>query len=195
MSNLKIKQGEQTKTKLVNCACKLFAKDGFRVTRFDTVAKQQGLTTGALYHHFKDKAALFEGAFEACAHNVAQKVFEAADKSDNPIDGIVAGCVAYIETVTSPKYKRIMLEDSISVLGWVKWKEIDDRTSESGLLSAIEDAQAKGLINPSIPSKILTRFISGGTNELALWVAEGQNKKMTLIETEEVIRRILQGLK
>ncbi len=192
--SLKKEQGKKTKLELVKFARKLFAQDGFNKTRFDEVAKLQGLTTGALYHHFRNKTGLFESVVDFCATEISKEVFKRAERSRNNLDGIVNGCLAYIETVISTKYKKIMLEDSMSVLGWKKWKEIDDRTSEGGLMLAIEEAQKNGEISKAIPPRALTRFLSGGTNELALWVSESGEKKTKLSEAKKVFENILNSL-
>ena len=45
--------------KIVSAALRLFAEQGFDATSLDAIAKSLGVTRGALYWHFKNKAALF----------------------------------------------------------------------------------------------------------------------------------------
>ena len=192
--NQKKRQGQKTRAQLITHAQKLFAQKGYHHTRFDQVALSKGFTTGALYHHFKSKSDLFEAVFEACSAAVAERVFRAADKHEDILDGIVGGCVEYIRAVTARPFRKIMLEDSISVLGWRKWKEIDEKTSERGLLLAIEEAQHEGRIGRDLSAQALTRFVSGGTNELALWVSAARNKKARLAEVTTLLARNLASL-
>lgn len=193
--SLKVQQGEKTKTALIEYAESLFADKGFNGVRFDQIAKDKGLTAGALYHHFKNKRDLFEKVFETCATNISQKVSESAGVHKNILNGITAGCLTYIEQTISPQYKKIMLEDAISVLGWSKWKSIDDSTSEQGLLEAITEAQNQRLIESKLSAQTLTRFISGGVNELALWVSEASNKSQKLSDCHQIIENIICNLK
>lgn len=192
--SLKKEQGEKTKLELIKLARKLFSQNGYNNTRFDEVAKLKGLTTGALYHHFKNKKDLFEKVVTYCAIEISQIVFEQAEKSGSNVEGIINGCLAYIEAVISPKYKNIMLVDSISVLGWKRWKEIDEETSERGLAHAVESAQKSGEISKVVSYKVVARFISGGTNELALWVSESKDKKNRLTEIKKFLENTLNSL-
>ncbi len=194
MSKKKV-QGEKTKEDLIRHAMKRFAKLGFSGTRFDEIALSQGLTKGALYHHFQNKAELFEAAFIYCSIQVSRKVFTEAGKQKSSAEGIVAGCIEYIKCVTSLSHRKIMLEDSISVLGWSRWKEIDDQTSEEGLLHAVIAAQKNGEIKTDIPARALTRFLSGGTNEVALWVANSKEKSQSLSEVKKTLTQVVNGLR
>jgi AcrR family transcriptional regulator len=192
--NQKVIQGEKTKQELVNFARGKFAEQGFTHTRFDEIAKQKGLTQGALYHHFKNKKDLFEQVYIQCAKEVSKKVGESSDHAKNWIDGIIRGSITFIKEVISDQNRRIMLEDAISVLGWKRWKEIDDQSSESGLLDAISQAQKEGSIDPSLPSKAIARMISGGINELGLWVAESEDPQKNFHEAQMAISRTIKAL-
>jgi len=50
---------EITKTKILESAKKEFLEKGFTAASLRTIAANAGLTTGAMYRHFKDKDALF----------------------------------------------------------------------------------------------------------------------------------------
>lgn len=50
---------EQTKTKILESAKKEFLEKGFTNASLRTIASNAGLTTGAMYRHFKDKDDLF----------------------------------------------------------------------------------------------------------------------------------------
>lgn len=50
---------EETKKKILESAKNEFLKNGFTNASLRTIASNAGLTTGAMYRHFKDKDALF----------------------------------------------------------------------------------------------------------------------------------------
>ena len=58
--SLRTDQVAQTRAALVAAARHLFGRDGFAATSVDEIAREARLTTGALYHHFPNKTALFE---------------------------------------------------------------------------------------------------------------------------------------
>ena len=54
---------EATRTALLDAAAEAFAAQGFARTSVDDIVRRARLTKGALYHHFKDKTAVFEAVF------------------------------------------------------------------------------------------------------------------------------------
>lgn len=58
-------QGEPTtKERLLDAAARVIARDGFQGARLVDVAREAGLTTGAVYSNFRDKEELFLAAFD-----------------------------------------------------------------------------------------------------------------------------------
>jgi TetR/AcrR family acrAB operon transcriptional repressor len=53
----------QRKT-LLDCAEQIFARKGFAHATLDEIASKAGVTRGAIYVHFRSKAAVFEALFE-----------------------------------------------------------------------------------------------------------------------------------
>ena len=62
--SLRAEQVAQTRAALVAAGRQLFGQRGFADTSVEEIARQARVTTGALYHHFPTKAALFEAVFE-----------------------------------------------------------------------------------------------------------------------------------
>ncbi len=58
-----------------------FAERGFADVSLDDVAEAAGVTRGAVYHHFRNKAALFAAVASACHQQVADAVVAAAEAS------------------------------------------------------------------------------------------------------------------
>lgn len=58
-------QGERTRQRIIEAAAQLFARKGFYGTSIADLAQATGLTKGALYHHFKNKDALFFAVIRA----------------------------------------------------------------------------------------------------------------------------------
>lgn len=58
------KEAELTKTKLLDTAFSEFLETGFEKSSLEVIAKKSGVTRGAFYWHFKDKAQLLESIIE-----------------------------------------------------------------------------------------------------------------------------------
>jgi AcrR family transcriptional regulator len=195
MVNLRVQQGNETRAQLIARARDTFATDGFAGTRFDAVGAELGLTSGVMYHHFRNKRQLFEEVVRQCHAEIAANVAQDADAENEILAGILRGCVSFIEEVVSPKYIRIVLVDSISVLGWETWKDIDAEFSEREVAAALVEAQAGGLIGGSAPVETLARLISGGTNELALWVYHQRDRKAALKQARRSLKFVIDRLR
>ena len=63
--SLRAEQVAQTRSALIGAGRRLFGEQGFAATSVDDLARAARVTTGALYHHFPTKTALFETVFEA----------------------------------------------------------------------------------------------------------------------------------
>ena len=53
-----------TREHLIETAARLIGKSGYAGTALEEVVREAGLTRGAVYHHFKDKRALFEAVID-----------------------------------------------------------------------------------------------------------------------------------
>ncbi|MFT3892678.1 MAG: TetR/AcrR family transcriptional regulator [Anaerolineales bacterium] len=52
-------RSEETRTKILESAIKLFSTHGYNKASVDDICKEAGISKGAFYHHFKSKQELF----------------------------------------------------------------------------------------------------------------------------------------
>ncbi len=52
-------RSEETRTKILESAIKLFSTSGYNKASVDDICEEAGLSKGAFYHHYKSKQALF----------------------------------------------------------------------------------------------------------------------------------------
>jgi AcrR family transcriptional regulator len=64
----------RTRAALIEAAAEVFARRGFGAARVEEIAERAGVTTGALYGHFKGKQDLFLAVFEDFAAVRVQQV-------------------------------------------------------------------------------------------------------------------------
>jgi AcrR family transcriptional regulator len=76
----------RTRADLVAAATRVFARRGYRAATVDDVAREAGLTTGAVYSNFSGKQELFQAALE---DEVARHVRE-ADEAVQAVSGAAA---------------------------------------------------------------------------------------------------------
>lgn len=74
----KLRRAESTRA-VEQAACRLFVQRGFRSTSMDLIAREVGLTKGAVYFYYKDKEALLLTLLTRSEAQLFTQVFEAMD--------------------------------------------------------------------------------------------------------------------
>jgi AcrR family transcriptional regulator len=174
-----------TRARLIGEARLLFARDGFAATSTDAILEGAGVRRGALYHHFADKAALFEAVCQQLVEQALPAVEAAAAKSRGPRDALVRGSIAWVAFVTRDDVRRILLVDAPTVLGWQRWQALDDRLSAESLKAGIVEAIEAGEIAFEGGADWLVTLANGALNALALRVG---NTGATTREWQRAVR-------
>lgn len=166
-----------TRAGLLEAARAEFVERGYAQASTAAVVRRAGVTRGALYYHFPDKAALFAAVVETVAVEVRDAVSAAAAGSPSPKAGLVDGMRAYLAACLSDRARAIYLVDGPAVLGWRRWREIDGahsaRLLREGVAEALGDRAGDGRGQAAGRDvDALTTLISGAFNEAALWLAD-----------------------
>lgn len=173
---------ERSREALTAAAARLFAQQGFAATGTEQVLADAGLTRGALYHHFKDKRDLFDAVCQRLHAETAAAILAAAEAQADPVDGLIAGSLAFIDHTARPEALRILLIEAPSVLGWPRWNEID-RAHGFGLL--VEGARAAveaGALSGD--PEVLAHLLNGALNQAVVWAAQsGDPAAMPRVKT------------
>lgn len=83
----------KTRSRILEAAVELFARDGYEVTTNRSIAQSCGLTSPAIYHYFASKAELYAAVYEA----VFDRVFSEFEKAVVDHDTLVAQYAAVLE--------------------------------------------------------------------------------------------------
>lgn len=115
----KAERFEKTRRALLDEARTLFAERGYTDTSIEDVAKGAKVTRGAAYHHFRDKAALFEAVYHEEQDAFIQFIAQRAQKAEGDLweRFVVTPCHAFIERAADPGFQRILHVDGPAVLG------------------------------------------------------------------------------
>lgn len=119
--------GLLTRDQIVAAARDLFAKDGYAATSTEQVLQRTGISRGALYHHFKNKESLFEAVLDDLERELAGAAAKASAGATDPVAALWAGCASFLTEAAKPEVRQIVLVDAHSVVGWQKWREIEER--------------------------------------------------------------------
>lgn len=184
----------QMQRKLTQVARRELAKSGYAGTSTERIVQLAKVTRGALYHHYKDKRALFEAVFEELAAEVAERIEHDADQAKDPLAALVAGCEAWLNACMDPVVRQILLIDGPSVLGWRRWSEIDAQHGTRSLRLGIEACQHAGAL-VDVDAALLTRLLAGAVNDVALVLADARDARALRPKLSKTLRALIEGLR
>ena len=181
-----------TRSALVDAARTLFAEHGYAEVGTERIAQAAGVTRGALYHQFADKADLFAAVLEAVEVDLTARLVEvvAATTGDDPLDALVVGADAWLDASAEPEVRRIALLDGPAVLGWERWREVGMRHG-LGLVSALLSELVEAGAMPAQPIAPLAHVLVGALDEAALYVAQADDPVQARTEAGTVLRRLV----
>jgi len=191
-------QGErtaQTRAALITAARRLFGAEGFAEVGAERVAREAGMTRGALYHQFADKANLFAAVLDEVEAEIAQRVVGAVAGFD-PADTtgmLLAGAGAWLDASAEPDLQRIVLLDGPSVLGWDRWREICLRHTVGLIAALLQDGIDRASLAPQ-PVQALTHVLVGAVDEAALYIAQADDGAAARADMDLVLRRLTLAL-
>jgi len=189
----KAERSEATRAALVGAAEALFAERGFADTPTEALVKAAGVTRGALYHHFTDKADLFRAVYEGLEQRMIAQVEDAVAGLTDPVTVLHRGTEAFLDACLDPAVQRIVLLEGPTVLGWETWRQID-MAYGLGMVTAVLDlAMQTGVIRPA-PVEALAHILLGGLNEGAMLMASSPDPDAARQRTGEALRAVIDGL-
>lgn len=164
------KQAERraaSRAAILEAARDLFGRHGFGATTMDAVAAEAGLAKGAVYHHFASKEALFEAVFDLVSAGLARDCAAAGRAEPDVLAAMVAANRHYFAVCSHGPLAQIVLRDAPAVLGWARWREVDERHFAGGFPRALARAMEQGLIARQ-PVEPLARLLLGAVTEAAM---------------------------
>lgn len=183
-----------TITDILSAARKLFASESFDATSIDGIAAKAGVAKGAIYHHFDSKEEIFTRVLEDVQAEIAALPVPAATRAmTDPLDQIAAETLRYLLAATEPSRKRILLIDGPAVIGWKKWRDIDDRFFGAGAKMAMTHVLGAGASPREIDA--VTHLLMGAVMEACLVCATAPDAKKAARELSAGLRKMLQGLR
>jgi AcrR family transcriptional regulator len=183
-----------TRDALIAAARRLFTERGYDEVGTEEIVRAAGVTRGALYHQFGDKASLLEAVYERLEAESTERVARVVLGSDlhSPMAAMRAGIEAFLDECAEPELRQIALHDAPAVLGWDRWREIGAANGlgliEASLGAAIEAGEIRDL-----PVAPMAHLLLGALDEAAMLVARG-GAPGSRAEVTAVLLTLLEGL-
>src|SRR3954467_338430 len=188
-ASLRAEQVAQTRAALVAAGRRLFGEDGFRATSVEDLAREARVTTGALYHHFPTKTALFEAVFVQAHTDLLKVSTQAAQGASDGLDELARGFEAFLDGVLQPDMQRILIIDGPAVLGLARYTELDERYAHTAIVHALTSAANAGTITVEDP-ETATRLLLGALTRGAMLIANSPDP----VETRHAVAKSMRAL-
>lgn len=184
-----------TREALISAARKLWGARGYAEVGTPEIAKEAGLTRGAMYHQFADKAALFREVVEAVEQQVMARMatLVASSGAKSPADAIRAAVDAWLEVSGEPEVRQLILLDAPAVLGWAGFREVAQRYSLGMTEQLLAEAVRAGQLARQ-PVRPLATVMIGALDEAAMAIATAEDPKRARREIRQVLRRLIDGM-
>jgi len=178
---------------ILSQAHRLFTERGFEATSIDEIAEAAGVAKGAVYHHFASKEAVFLRVLEDLqAAILAMPIPPEALKERDLVEQIVGAVLRYLVTASEPDIRRVLLIDGPAVIGWRKWREIDDRFFGAGARVAMKRLLGEAATAAEVEAT--AHLLMGAVMEAALICAVAENPQAAALELASALRRMLRGM-
>ncbi|MEU8139894.1 TetR/AcrR family transcriptional regulator [Streptodolium elevatio] len=188
-----------TRDALVTAARELFAERGYTATGTEEIVARARVTRGALYHHFRDKKALFRAVMDSVAAEAAEALVthelrHAQERPDEPWDQLRHGFQSFLDVCTTGDFQRIVLIDGPAVLGQDVWDTLVAEHGHGLLAEWLRKAMANGEID-ELPVAPLARLLAALISEASLYTARAEDPEVARREAGAVVDRVLAGLR
>jgi AcrR family transcriptional regulator len=186
-------RSEATTSQILAVARKLFARDGYAATSLDAIVKSCGMTKGAFYHHFKDKAELFAAVYEEEERKLGEAMAAAYLQKKDPWAGFAAGSKAFLEASFDPGVQQVTLIDAPSALGFERMREIQSRHTLALMKGGLKQAMAAGRIRRR-EIEPLANVLFGGMCQAVTFVLHSDDQSSALKKVNRELTAVLDGL-
>ncbi len=197
--SLRAEQVAQTRAALLTAGRELFGRNGYAATSVEDVARQARVTTGALYHHFPSKAALFEAVFEQVHLDLLDASARAVGGQHAPlastgsVEWFAAGFDAFLDQVLEPDVQQIIITDAPAVLGLARFTELDERYAFTAIVAGLRAGTEAGLLAVDDP-QTLARLLLGALTRAGMLIASSDQPTATRDAVSATLRGLLGSL-
>jgi AcrR family transcriptional regulator len=184
-----------TRDALISAARKLWGLRGYAEVGTPEITAAAGVTRGAMYHQFADKAALFREVVEVVEQDVMVRMANvvAASGGTTPADAIRAAVDAWLEVSADPEVRQLILLDAPSVLGWAEFRDVAQRYSLGMTEQLLAEAIKAGQLARQ-PTRPLAHVLIGALDEAAMVIATADDPKRLRRETRQVLHRLIDAM-
>jgi AcrR family transcriptional regulator len=184
-----------TQQALQAAARRLWGERGYAAVSTPEIAEAAGVTRGAMYHQYADKAKLFLAVLENVEIEVIERLAAAvaAEQPKTPAAALRIAADAWIEIASEPDVRQLVLLDAPSILGWAGFREISLRYGLGMTEQLLNAAIEAGELKPQ-PVRPLATIMIGALDEAAMSIANAEDPDEEKSQVRAVVHDLIDGL-
>lgn len=175
-------EAEQTKQDLLDAALVEFSQKGYQATRLEDIAQRAGTTRGAIYHHFGNKASLYEALMESASQQGSVAIQDAIIEGGTFADICQRIFITTLQILEDdPKFRQVMalslFKTGVSAeLAALETERLQNaEATMQGISAYMQAGIDSGDIRADIEPEVMARAFIAFQNGLAwLWLANGE---------------------
>lgn len=193
MADGRKERGRATRERLLEAGREQFGAHGYEGASLDAILDTAGVKRGALYHHFESKQELFDAVLDREVALIAGRIAKEAGKAADPVESLRIGCRTWLRMALDPEVQRIVLLDPPSVVGWTRWRELDELHTLGGLRRNLELIAEQGRLADG-DVDLFAHMLLASLSEAALLIARAEKPRSALRAGEAAVETLLAGL-
>lgn len=184
----------KNRTLLIEAARTLMARDGYAGTGTEAIVARAGVTRGALYYQFVDKADLFRAVCEETIQRVIVRLAdETMQKAESGEHELRVGGLLLLDYFGEPEVAQILLVDGPAVLGFAAWRELLEPVVlgllRHGLGHLVEVDQLKAdRVEP------LAHLLFGSLTQAGIAIGSARDPDRARAEYADAVLELLSGI-
>jgi AcrR family transcriptional regulator len=186
-----------TRNAVLDAARSLFVTNGFEATSVDEIARTSRTSKGAVYHHFRDKQAIFAEVFRASQAAVMQATLPTAlaamPENATPWEQALLAVSAVLRSYVEHDEARVLLRESAGALGWDRKQAVDEELALPLLRGVLAELIEAGEVVP-IPVDIAAELLYALLSKTGPIIAAATDPALAVTEIESVLFKMLGGL-
>ncbi len=175
----RITRGRTTRDRILVAARSHFGTQGYEATAIGAILESAGVARGALYHHFSSKDALFAAVLDQVLAELAASVRRSARAGADPAENLKIGARTWLQLALDPAVQRIVLRDAPAVVGWTRWRTLDDAHTLGATKAALRQLAKAGRL-PAEATDTLAHLVLAAVGETALLIARADDPAAAL---------------
>ncbi|SDL21604.1 transcriptional regulator, TetR family [Modicisalibacter muralis] len=159
-------EAKATREALLDAAEEVFFDKGVARTSLEQIARHAGMTRGAVYWHFKNKADLFHALLERVRMPFEELIDEVDDPTliDSPLDALRLACHNGLARIEQPRVQRVhsILLHRCEFFSDINPLEMQNRLAcecHDEMCEHFRHAHDQGLLQPGLSPVIAARLL------------------------------------